>query len=145
MLDDKYFILHSIMLYNTKKKRLLCSLGFTCLIPRGNKPELIWIVKGEVPGLNQLSTTPWKRIAEWRYNSTILDLGNRWKCVVSLIPRPVYSRYPLRRRPGAPQSRSGHWRVEQNIFPLPKIKPRPSSPLPVAIQTQPSRLHYRNN
>jgi hypothetical protein len=29
-------------------------------------------------------------MAEWRYSSTILDLGTRWKRVVSFKPRPLY-------------------------------------------------------
>jgi hypothetical protein len=37
-------------------------------------------VKGKVfPGLNLLSTTPWRRTGKWRYNSFILDLGTRWR------------------------------------------------------------------
>jgi hypothetical protein len=51
-----------IVIERKKKKSRLCSLGFTCLIPRGNKQEFLHTarlkVKGEVPGLNQLSTTP---------------------------------------------------------------------------------------
>jgi hypothetical protein len=46
---------------------------------------------------------------EWRYSSTILDLGTRWRRVVSFTPMPLYHRgksprYPLDRRLGAPQS-----------------------------------------
>jgi hypothetical protein len=42
----------------------------------------------------------------------ILDLGTRWRWVVSFMPRPLYPRgkspwYPLDRRLGGPQSRSG--------------------------------------
>jgi hypothetical protein len=49
---------------------------------------------------------------EWRHNSTILVLGSRWWWVVSFTPRPLYSRgksprYPLDRRLGGPQNRSG--------------------------------------
>jgi hypothetical protein len=43
----------------------------------------------------------------------ILDLGTRWRWVVSFIPQPLYIRwvspwYPLDRRLGRPKSRSGH-------------------------------------
>jgi hypothetical protein len=43
----------------------------------------------------------------------ILDLGTRWKLVVNFTPRPLYPPgkspwYPLYRRLGGPQSRSGH-------------------------------------
>jgi hypothetical protein len=49
----------------------------------------------------------------------ILNLGIRWRRVVSFIPRPLYpqgkiSRYPLDRRLGGPQSRSGHGGEETN-------------------------------
>jgi hypothetical protein len=31
-------------------------------------------------------------MGEWRYSSTILDLGTRWKGVVSFMPLPLYPR-----------------------------------------------------
>jgi hypothetical protein len=42
----------------------------------------------------------------------LLDLGTSWRLVVSLTPQPLYPtgkefRYPLDRRTGEPQSRSG--------------------------------------
>jgi hypothetical protein len=33
-----------------------------------------------------------RRVGEWRYSSTILDLGTRWRYVVSFTPRPLYPR-----------------------------------------------------
>jgi hypothetical protein len=65
--------------------------------------------------LNYLSTTPWRHIGKWKYNSTILDLSTSWRWVVSFTPRPLYPRgnsprYPLDRRLGKPQSRSGRRR-----------------------------------
>jgi hypothetical protein len=59
------------------------------------------------PVLNQSSTTPWRRMEELRYSSTIPDVGTRWTWVVSLRSRPLYPRYPLNRRLGGPQSQSG--------------------------------------
>jgi len=46
----------------------------------------------------------------WR---SILDLGTRWRWVVSFTPQPLYPQgnspwYPLGRRLGGPQSRSEH-------------------------------------
>jgi hypothetical protein len=29
-------------------------------------------------------------MGEWRYSSTILDLGTRWRLVVSFTPMPLY-------------------------------------------------------
>jgi hypothetical protein len=45
--------------------------------------------------------------------SRILDLGTRWRCMVSFTIRPLYFQgrspwYPLVRGLGGPQSRSGH-------------------------------------
>jgi hypothetical protein len=59
-------------------------------------------------------------MAEWRYNSTILELGARWRRVASLTPLSLYplgtsSRYPWHRRLGGPQSSSGRWGVEKNL------------------------------
>jgi hypothetical protein len=52
-----------------------------------------WKVKVKiVPVLNQLNSVPWKRMGGWRYSFTILDLGTRWRWVVSFPPLPLYSR-----------------------------------------------------
>jgi hypothetical protein len=37
-----------------------------------------------------LSTKPQKHADEWGYISTILNLGSRWKCVVSFMPLLLY-------------------------------------------------------
>jgi hypothetical protein len=71
---------------------------------------------------------PWRHMGEWRYNSTILDLSTGWRWLVSFTPRALYSRgksplYPLYRRLGGPQSRSGHCGVEKNLLQLPGIEP----------------------
>jgi hypothetical protein len=67
------------------------------------------------------------RMEEWRYSYTILDLGTGWRLVVSftllpLSPRGNRPRYPLNRRLGGPQSRSGSYE-EKKIFPLLGIEP----------------------
>jgi hypothetical protein len=58
----------------------------------------------------------------------ILDLGTRWRFVVSLTPRPLYSqgkspRYPLDRRPGGPHNRTERGGEEKNSQPEPGIEP----------------------
>jgi hypothetical protein len=72
-------------------------------------------------------------MGEWRYSSTILDLGTRWRWVVSFTPWSLYPRgkrprYPLDRRVGERQSTSGLCGVEKNILRLSGFKPRPSRP-----------------
>jgi hypothetical protein len=67
------------------------------------------------------------------YSSTILDLGTRWRWMVSfrswlLYPRGKNPQYSLDRRLCGPQSWSGCCGVERNFLPLPRIEPRPSSP-----------------
>jgi hypothetical protein len=57
----------------------------------------------------------------------ILDLGTRWRSVISFTPRPLYSQgknplYPLDRRLGGPQSRSGRGGEEKNSQPPPGIE-----------------------
>jgi hypothetical protein len=56
-----------------------------------------------------------------------LDFGTRWRWVVSFTPRPLYPQgkspwYPLDRRLGGPQSRSGCGDEEKNSQPPPGIE-----------------------
>jgi hypothetical protein len=67
----------------------------------------------------------------------ILDLGTRWRWVVSFTPRPLYPqgkrlRYPLDMRLGGPQSRSGH--DGEETIPSPRWESNPKTPIvqPVA-------------
>jgi hypothetical protein len=58
----------------------------------------------------------------------ILDLGTRWRCMVSFTPRPLYLQgknpwYPLDRRLVGLQSFCGHGGEEKNSQPSPKIEP----------------------
>jgi hypothetical protein len=57
-----------------------------------------------------------------------IDLGTGWRWVVSSTPRPLYRRvadpqYPLDRRLGGSQSRSGRGGEETNSQPLPGLEP----------------------
>jgi hypothetical protein len=57
---------------------------------------------------------------EWRYSSTILDLGIRWRWVVSFTLEPLYprgksARYPLDMRLSGPQGRSGRCGEGKNL------------------------------
>jgi hypothetical protein len=61
----------------------------------------------------------------------ILNLGTRWKRIVSFTSWPLYpweknARFPLDRRLGRPQISSGHSGKEKN--PCPYCKSNPSSP-----------------
>jgi hypothetical protein len=58
----------------------------------------------------------------------ILDLGTRWRRVVSFMPLPLYLQgkspwYPLERRLDGPQNRSGRGVEEKNSQPLPGLEP----------------------
>jgi hypothetical protein len=69
---------------------------------------------------------PWRRMGEWRYSSTFLDPGTRCKRVVIFRPVPLYPRgkgprYPLDRRLGGAQRRSGRCGEEENLA-LPAIE-----------------------
>jgi hypothetical protein len=79
-------------------------------------------------------------IEEWRYSFIILDLGTRWRWVVSLTPQPLYP-------PPTGETALGiHWigrwvgswagldPVEKRTScPCREWNPRPSSPYPVAM------------
>jgi hypothetical protein len=69
---------------------------------------------------------------EWRYSSTILDLGIRWRRLVNIAPRQFTPPHPLDRRLGGPQSRSG-CRGEKSLAPAENRTPAVQ---PVAVLTQ---------
>jgi hypothetical protein len=59
-------------------------------------------------------------VGEWKYSSTILDSGTRWKWVFRLTGQPLYfwgqnPRYPQGRMLGGSHSRSGRCGGEKNI------------------------------
>jgi hypothetical protein len=88
---------------------------------------------------------PRRHVREWRYSATILDVGTRWRRMVSIMTRPLYSRgkspwYSFNRRLGGPQSRSGSCDVEKSLLPLPRIEPWPSSRQAVAMPTEPNNI-----
>jgi hypothetical protein len=63
----------------------------------------------------------------------ILELGTKWKRVVSFTPRPIYPQgkgpwFPLDRRLGGPQSRSGRGGEDKNSSPYLDSNSRSSSP-----------------
>jgi hypothetical protein len=69
---------------------------------------------------------------EWRYSSTILDLGTRWRWVFSFALRPLYfwwniKLYPLDRRLSGYQDPCEHCGEEKNLTPAengtPVVKP----------------------
>jgi hypothetical protein len=66
--------------------------------------------------INKLSSKP-LRHGEKRYSATFLDLGTRWRWVVSFTPLPLYH---LGKRPwklGEPQSRGGRCGEDKNLAP----------------------------
>jgi hypothetical protein len=63
------------------------------------------------------------------YVPHFLDLGTSWRWVVSFTPQPLYPRgksprYPLDRRLGGPQSRSGHVQKRKSLT-LPGLELQP--------------------
>jgi hypothetical protein len=81
---------------------------------------------------------PWRRIGEVEVQlHAFFNLGSRWMWLVSFTPRPLYPQgkspwYPLDRRPGGPQSRSGRGGEEKNSQPQPGIEARIPIVQPVA-------------
>jgi hypothetical protein len=73
-------------------------------------------------------------MVKWRYSSTILNLGTRWRWVVNFTPRPLYSqgkspRYRLGRRLGGFRIRSGSC-GERSVTPARNRAPIPRSSSP---------------
>jgi hypothetical protein len=76
-----------------------------------------------------------------------VDLSARWRCVINFKPRQLYlqrksTRYPLDRRPGGPQSRSGRCGEERNPSPCRVSNPSPARSA-VTTQNKLSRLASR--
>jgi hypothetical protein len=76
----------------------------------------------------------------------ILDLGTRWRWVASFTPRPLYPQgkspsYPLARRLGGPQSRSGRSDEEKSSQPLPGLEPPIIQSVSQLYTTELSRLY----
>jgi hypothetical protein len=70
-------------------------------------------------------------VGEWRYSSTIFDLRNIWRSVVSFTYRPLYPRdksslYPLERKLGELQNQSRH--CGEDKISCPCQEPNPSCP-----------------
>jgi hypothetical protein len=81
-----------------------------------------------VPVLNQLSTTTWILMVEWRYISIIFDLGTIWRLVVSFTPRPHYprensQRYLLDRMLNGSQRRSGCYGGRETFYSCWELNP----------------------
>jgi hypothetical protein len=75
----------------------------------------------------------------------ILNLGTRWKWVVSFTPWPLYLQwkrpwYPLDRRLGGSQIRSGRGGEEKNSQPLPVLEPPIIQPVAQRYTTELSWL-----
>jgi hypothetical protein len=90
---------------------------------------------------------PWRRMGSGCIDSHFLDLGTSWRWVVNFTPRPLYPQgkspqYPLDRRLGGPQNRSGRFGEVKILTPTGTRTPTPrsSSPQLVAIPTTLSRL-----
>jgi hypothetical protein len=69
-------------------------------------------------------------MGEWRYISTVLNLGTVQRLMVIFTPLPLY---PGGKSPsyslGGPQSRAGYYGEEKNMLPLPGIEPPVASVL----------------
>jgi hypothetical protein len=60
---------------------------------------------------------------EWRYRSTILDLGPGWRLVFNFTLLPFYPLGNTHRRLSGPQSRARRYGEEKNLLFLPGIEP----------------------
>jgi hypothetical protein len=64
---------------------------------------------GSFSGDKAAGACSWRYMGKWRYSPTVIDLGTKWRWVVSFVPQPLYPRanrfwYPLERRLGGPQN-----------------------------------------
>jgi hypothetical protein len=59
----------------------------------------------------------------------ILNFGIEWKWAVNCTPRPLYPRYPLNRRLGGAQERSGRIEKEKALLTLSGFEPQTDQPV----------------
>jgi hypothetical protein len=95
-----------MMWYVVKQREVKVKLS--CALTKHHATNAYWMSGGIVPH--------------------ILELGTRWRWVVSFTPRPLYPQgkslwYPLNRSLGGPQSRSGRGGEEKNSQTLPGLEP----------------------
>jgi hypothetical protein len=80
---------------------------------------IITVIKS--PGLHLIKHHEMKTYGGVKYGSRVLNLGTGWRTVVGFIflsfyPRGYSPRYPLDRRLGGPQSRSGRYEDEKKTL-----------------------------
>jgi hypothetical protein len=83
----------------------------------------------------------WPLWGSWGTAPRILNVGTRWRWVVSFAPRPLYPRQSLDRRLGGPQNRSGRGGEEKKIHycPYQELNPgRPAHSLPTSVLNESS-------
>jgi hypothetical protein len=117
------YIISSI--YHTSASRLNLDSAVISLMYNRNKllcPHITFKCKRKICPCAYLSTTPWRHWGSGGVPPRILDLGIRWRWVVTFTPRSLYPqgkcpRYPLDRSLDGPQSRYGHGGEEKNSQP----------------------------
>jgi hypothetical protein len=142
----KYIIwkLHTSMINVLSRK--VIKLYFNCIESRG----YVYSIKVKVKLFLCLINYALRHGGVWGSGCVdphFLDLGNRWRWVVSFTSLPLYlqgksPRYPMNRSLGRPQSRSGRRREEKILDPIGTRTSTPwsSSLQPVAMPTELSRL-----
>jgi hypothetical protein len=94
--------------------------------------------------LHYLNVTPRMCMGERSYGFTLLNLGIRWRWVVSFTPLPRYHRYRLYKRLGGSQSRPERYGEEKNRLPLyGNWTAIPPARTLVAVATELSRILLR--
>jgi hypothetical protein len=83
------------------------------------------------------------------WGHAFFDLGTMWKWVVSFTPQPLCPQgkspwYPINRRLGGPQSRSGRGGEEKNSHLPPGLEPPIIQPVAQRNTTELSRVIYVN-
>jgi hypothetical protein len=107
-LEAHAWIVHQI------RPRLFSSIYLPIHYPPILSLDAVWAADGKgkvVPVLSKLSTIPQRRMENGSIDPRFLDHGTRWKWVANFTPLPLY---PLDRRLGEPQNRSGRCE-EKNI------------------------------
>jgi hypothetical protein len=105
----------------------VCVCVCVCVCAEYNEQAITYVhfLKKSSPATRHAGAWRERRYSSYSFLTSALDgVSGQRHAPAALFPGERTPRYPLYRRLGGPQSRSGHRGKRKNPFPLPRIEPR---------------------